>query len=64
MGVEASALSVAEVVGREGTKGCPFIDQDRAPKEVMEKQRGRRLRGQEEELCRGAIRVPGAQSRD
>lgn len=30
--VEASALSVAEVVGREGTKGCPFIDQDRALK--------------------------------
>lgn len=32
MGVEARALSVVEVVGREGTKGCPFIDQDGAPK--------------------------------
>lgn len=30
--IEARALSVVEVFEREGTKGCPFIDQDGAPK--------------------------------
>lgn len=32
IGVEARALSVVEVFEREGTKGCPFIDQDGATK--------------------------------